>query len=147
MGPRGNARYFCFFFFFKSLYTQAPYRPYRKSAVAFNIIFYYLVFTQQPDRHGQIFSVYRTIWLRQACQTFSGLCGQKRDASLNTLPTHSSYTLHTWFKMEDADIIEFVRARLALFNEKDKNYTNRDLVIPKLPGLYKLGESKAPFGC
>ncbi|GFS15767.1 PiggyBac transposable element-derived protein 4 [Elysia marginata] len=39
----------------KSLYTQAPYRPYRNSAVAFSVTFYYLVFTQQPDRHGQIF--------------------------------------------------------------------------------------------
>ncbi|GFO01533.1 hypothetical protein PoB_002803800 [Plakobranchus ocellatus] len=32
------------------------------------------MFTQQPDRLRHIFSVHRTIWLCQACQTFSGLC-------------------------------------------------------------------------
>ncbi|GFR95269.1 hypothetical protein ElyMa_006270100 [Elysia marginata] len=30
--------------------------------------------------------------------------------------------------MEDAGIIELVRARPALFNKRDKNYTNRDFV-------------------
>ncbi|GFS20966.1 GMP synthase [glutamine-hydrolyzing]-like [Elysia marginata] len=45
---------------------------------------------QQPDRHGQTFSVYRTIWLRQACQTFSGLYGQKRGVDVTK---HAAYTL------------------------------------------------------
>ncbi|GFS15770.1 hypothetical protein ElyMa_006779300 [Elysia marginata] len=84
----------------KSLYTQAPYRPYRKSAVALSVIFYYLVFTQHPDRQGQIFSVYRTIWLRQACQTFSGLCGQKRGVAVTN---HAAYTLklHTMHMVQN----------------------------------------------
>ncbi|GFN82753.1 hypothetical protein PoB_000925900 [Plakobranchus ocellatus] len=85
------------------------------------------MFTQQPDRLRHIFSVHRTIWLRQACQTFSGLCEQKSgvDVTKHTgLCTPATlYTLRTWFKMEDADLIELVRARPALFDKKDRNYT------------------------